>query len=251
MQNFPLAHSRQRGSLKSSQVAPVPAFEVPFKETNLILSKDGGDVPPGDNIAWSKPGINPLRDHIAASVGWSVGFNDHTVRVERTQNLFSISCYPPVNIAAYQLVGSGIVHSASLFRTILERVDVSTRYSMMTPSLCLAHCACRGICEATRTPLVVDNLHHQLNGTEPWKDLPWERILATWHGQRPKLHYAEQDPAKRAGAHSAYLHADVFQAFSSAVPFGDFDVMLECKAKDLALLKLREDLKGMNTRGLL
>jgi UV DNA damage endonuclease len=102
------------------------------------------------------------------------------------------------------------------------------------------------ICETTRTPLVVDNLHHQLNGTARWKDLPWERILATWQGRRPKLHYAEQDPVKRAGAHSEYLHADAFQAFSAEVPFEDFDVMLECKAKDLALLKLREDLKNIS-----
>jgi len=102
------------------------------------------------------------------------------------------------------------------------------------------------ICETTGTPLVVDNLHHQLNGSEPWRDLPWERILATWRNRRPKLHYAEQDPARRAGAHSAYVRASNFQLFSAEVPFKDYDVMLECKAKDLALLKLREELSNAN-----
>jgi UV DNA damage endonuclease len=98
------------------------------------------------------------------------------------------------------------------------------------------------VCEVTRTPLVVDNLHHALNGREQWEELPWDRILATWHGQRPKLHYSEQDPTKRDGAHSAYLHADSFKHYISAIPAKEYDVMLECKAKDLALLQLRTQL---------
>ncbi len=98
------------------------------------------------------------------------------------------------------------------------------------------------ICEATGTPLVVDNLHHQLNGGEPLEKLPWERILATWHGQRPKLHYAEQDPAKRPGAHSAYVNARHFRTFRASVPLEEYDVMLECKAKEQALLRLRKEL---------
>jgi UV DNA damage endonuclease len=106
------------------------------------------------------------------------------------------------------------------------------------------------ICEATGTPLVVDNLHHQLNGGEPLEKLPWERILATWQGQRPKLHYAEQDPAKRPGAHSAYVNARNFCAFRASVPLEEYDVMLECKAKELALLRLREDLAACTDREL-
>lgn len=101
------------------------------------------------------------------------------------------------------------------------------------------------ICEITGIPLVVDNLHHQLKSDEPWNDLPWERIRATWRGRRPKLHYSEQAPAKRPGAHSDYLTASAFQDFLAGVPFHDYDVMLECKAKDLALLKLRADLETM------
>ncbi len=104
------------------------------------------------------------------------------------------------------------------------------------------------ICEATGTPLVVDNLHHSLNGAETLEALPWSRILATWGGRRPKLHYSEQDPEKQAGAHSAYVSVDLFRAFRAAVPLGDdaFDVMLECKAKELALLRLREELAERN-----
>jgi UV DNA damage endonuclease len=98
------------------------------------------------------------------------------------------------------------------------------------------------ICKATGTPLVVDWLHHQLNGREPFSLLPWEQIWATWHGQRPKLHYSEQDPTKRAGAHSHYVNAHSFQTFCTQVPLTDYDVMLECKAKEQALLRLRKEL---------
>ena len=98
------------------------------------------------------------------------------------------------------------------------------------------------ICEATEIPLVVDNLHHQLNGNEPLAALPWARILATWKGKRPKLHYSEQDPTKRPGAHSAYLDAPAFHVYTCQIPLDAYDVMLECKAKDLALLRLRAKL---------
>lgn len=103
------------------------------------------------------------------------------------------------------------------------------------------------ICEETNTPLVVDNLHHHLNGAEPLAELPWARILATWQDRRPKLHYAEQDPTKRPGAHSDYLNAAHFRSFCQQVPLDEYDVMLECKAKEQALLRLRADLADMGT----
>lgn len=103
------------------------------------------------------------------------------------------------------------------------------------------------ICEEAGIPLVVDNLHHRLNGSEPFAELPWARILATWQGRRPKLHYAEQDPTKRPGAHSDYLNAAHFRAFCHQVPLDEYDVMLECKAKEQALLRLRADLADMGT----
>lgn len=103
------------------------------------------------------------------------------------------------------------------------------------------------VCEHTGTPLIVDNLHHALNGATPLETLPWERIAATWGGRLPKLHYSEQDPAKRPGAHSAYVEAGRFQRFTASVPWSDYDVMLECKAKEQALLRLRADLGCVGT----
>lgn len=98
------------------------------------------------------------------------------------------------------------------------------------------------ICEETGVPLIVDSLHHQLNGSVPFAKLPWSRIQATWQGRLPKMHYSEQDAMKRLGAHSAYVEVALFSTFMASVPWTDYDVMLECKAKELALLKLREEL---------
>ncbi len=110
------------------------------------------------------------------------------------------------------------------------------------------------ICEQSGLPLVVDNLHHALNGGEqaggtPFAALPWPRIKATWGGRRPKLHYAEQDPSKRPGAHSAYATATRFRAFMAGVGFEDYDVMLECKAKERAVLRLREEVGDIPVEG--
>jgi UV DNA damage endonuclease len=104
------------------------------------------------------------------------------------------------------------------------------------------------ICETMEVPLVVDSLHHQLNGSTPLHTLPWPRIRATWRGQCPKLHYAEQDPTKRPGAHSEYANVHRFLAFRRQVHLEDYDIMLECKAKELALLRLREELTNFDER---
>ncbi len=104
------------------------------------------------------------------------------------------------------------------------------------------------LCEETGVKLIVDVLHHRLNGGGeggvPFDKLPWGRIGATWtaSGRLPKLHYSEQDPAKQPGAHGAYVDAASFRRFQQGIALREYDVMLECKAKDLALQRLREEL---------
>ncbi len=79
--------------------------------------------------------------------------------------------------------------------------------------------------------------------------LPWARIAATWRARLPKLHYSEQDPVKKLGAHSAYVDVAAFRRFVAGVGLDDFDVMLECKAKEVALLRLREELGSVDGDG--
>lgn len=99
------------------------------------------------------------------------------------------------------------------------------------------------ICEEAGVPLIVDNLHHALNGGTPLAELPWARIGATWGNRRPKMHYSEQDPTKRPGAHTVGVTPGLFEAMLAGVGLPAFDVMLECKAKEQALLALVEALR--------
>jgi UV DNA damage endonuclease len=104
-------------------------------------------------------------------------------------------------------------------------------------------------------PIVFDHQHHQLlnPGGMPMH-AALERCLATWPARvTPKIHYSTPCAAMRDLASGHYKvptwteHADFvnpfeFAAFvreASSVP--PFDVMLEAKGRDLALLKLRQD----------
>ncbi len=114
--------------------------------------------------------------------------------------------------------------------------------------------------------LVFDNLHHHCFNPER---VPLAEALAacleTWPAHvRPKVHFSsprtemrvaeQQDPqtGRRVQVlqppvwtrHSDYIHPFEFIAFlREAAGLRPFDVMLEAKGKDLALLRLREDVQ--------
>jgi UV DNA damage endonuclease len=118
--------------------------------------------------------------------------------------------------------------------------------------------------EMTGVPLVFDYLHFWCNNPEAL-DLPETvaRFRRTWpRGVTPKLHYSSprtemrtvQRKNRRTGkaetvtqppiwtGHADYINPFELITFMRAIPDIDADVMLEAKAKDLALLRLRRDL---------
>ena len=115
--------------------------------------------------------------------------------------------------------------------------------------------------ERAGIPLVFDNLHHRLNdrdGRSPREALA--ACLATWPpGVQPKIHFSSprtewlieeggnaEDPKVRQTRwtyHADYVNPFEFIDFARmAEGLRDFDVMLEVRAKDLALVQLRDDL---------
>jgi UV DNA damage endonuclease len=67
--------------------------------------------------------------------------------------------------------------------------------------------------------------------------------FSTWKGfcEVPKVHYSESRDGSRPQAHSDYI--------VGAIPdLGEttYDVMIEAKAKDLALIKYREEVQNGN-----
>lgn len=118
--------------------------------------------------------------------------------------------------------------------------------------------------EHTGVRLVFDNLHfscnnpQQLNMSETLR-----RFIATWpEGQRAKIHYSSPNTSMREverknrktgkrekailppvwTGHADFVNPFEFMAFMQAAAYLAFDVMLEAKAKDVALMRLRRDL---------
>jgi UV DNA damage endonuclease len=112
-------------------------------------------------------------------------------------------------------------------------------------------------------PVVWDILHHHCHDPAGIPDAEALRLaLATWpDGVRPKIHYSSprtnvEERKKKVGrrversivlpqlrAHADLIDPISFEEFLTRTAAGaQFDVMLEAKAKDLALLRLRDQL---------
>jgi UV DNA damage endonuclease len=120
-----------------------------------------------------------------------------------------------------------------------------------------------GLSQRTGARVVWDILHHHCHNPDAIPDREaLELALATWPpGVTPKIHYstpktALEERRKKVGrrtvtewvlpqlrAHADLIDPIAFGQFLRGTALGlDFDVMLEAKGKDLALLRLREQL---------
>ena len=89
-------------------------------------------------------------------------------------------------------------------------------------------------------PVVFDNLHHASNPDHTLSEFEWiMESRKTWSVKDgcQKIHYSQQDPNKRLGAHSRTIAIDEFYAFYSQLPTKDIDVMFEVKDKNLSAMK--------------
>ena len=90
------------------------------------------------------------------------------------------------------------------------------------------------LCPAVK--LVLDIHHHKFCQRESLQEAA-RMAFSTWTGfsEIPKVHYSESRPDSRPQAHSDYI-TETIPALSDSV---EYDVMIEAKAKDLALLEYR------------
>lgn len=150
---------------------------------------------------------------------------------------------------------------ASLERFVrnFERLSEPARRRLVIENdeMCYTLQDCTWVHQRTDAPIVFDHHHHRLNPGGLPVDVAARTALETWpDGVTPKMHFSSprldgrqvgRGKATRLQAPLLRQHADYIDPWT----FGDFlgqladrrfDVMLEAKAKDLALLRLRADL---------
>ena len=89
--------------------------------------------------------------------------------------------------------------------------------------------------------LVYDYHHHRFCSNET-VDEAVDMMFSTWpDDQVPKIHYSESAPGKRPQAHSDYIEGPLPEFNTNRM----YDVMLETKAKDLALKKYLTEYAGV------
>ena len=105
------------------------------------------------------------------------------------------------------------------------------------------------LCNTLNIPMVLDVHHHNCNNENKSLEDLVEDIFNTWNETSlvPKIHFSSPREFTNDRKHADYIDAKEFVKFIDMVKGinRDFDVMLECKEKDLALYKLSEEIKIM------
>lgn len=95
-------------------------------------------------------------------------------------------------------------------------------------------------------PVVIDTLHHLCNPGGLGLADALSRAFSTWDGldEPPKVHLSSPRSDENTRAHADFVRpGDGLQLLEAAREIGrDFDVMIEAKQKDLALLRLLDEL---------
>ena len=101
------------------------------------------------------------------------------------------------------------------------------------------------LCEKLNIPMCLDIHHHYCNKCRKSIEEYLPRIYNTYNRINAKMHYSSPKSKKEARAHNEYINSNEFIDFINILKKydKDTDIMLEAKAKDLALVKLVGELK--------
>jgi UV DNA damage endonuclease len=106
--------------------------------------------------------------------------------------------------------------------------------------------------ESTGFPVVFDWFHHTIRASDdPDHARLIARCFASWRAGDgvPKVHLSSQAPGGRVGHHAEFVEPAELAAFLEYAPDSPFDLMLEAKKKDLALLRVRDQLAAAAGKG--
>ena len=220
------------------------AFDWKFREIRALVKAEGLRVTshPGQYTVLNSPREKVVRD--------SVDELEHQARVLRlmdprgTMTLHVGGAYgdKPSALAAFERTLPRLSDEVRS-RLVLENDDTTFTLAEVV-----------GLAERTGLAVVVDLFHHVLNpGTGPAHPSgeTWDadlldllgRAMATWGARAPKLHLSSHRPGTRTG-HADFLDMDDVQTLTDVMaqvgaPEAPYDVMLEAKKKELAVLEVR------------
>ncbi len=104
---------------------------------------------------------------------------------------------------------------------------------------------CLSIHNKIGIPVVFDNRHFHWNKGNLSFDEGVKECVSSWGKRTPKLHLSS-DCDRKIHAHSDFIDLkDYFELEKALLKYeiGECNIMLECKQKDAALLKLRKDIE--------
>lgn len=106
------------------------------------------------------------------------------------------------------------------------------------------------LCKKIKSPMVLDVHHHNCNNYDDLVEDYLDEVFKTWDNEifPPKIHFSSPREFINDRKHADYIDANDFNDFllKAKKIDRDFDCMLECKEKDLALIKLVSELKEIN-----
>jgi UV DNA damage endonuclease len=187
--------------------------------------------------------------------------------VELQTEMLDVMGLPPESVVVLHVGGAAGGFDAALDRWLegWERLSERARERLVVENddRTFGLCHVLDLHRRCGVKVVWDILHHHCNDPDDIPDREaLERALATWPaGVTPKIHYstpktAMEERKRKVGrrverswvlpqlrAHADVIDPIAFEHFARETAAGlDFDVMLEAKAKDLALIRLREQL---------
>ncbi len=104
-------------------------------------------------------------------------------------------------------------------------------------------------CEKEKVPMILDYHHYMANKGEHDFSNYLKRIFNTWKGSglRPKVHLSSPKSEKEFRSHAEYVSLEFVRPFLEEAKKlnQDFDIMIEAKAKNLAMHRLVEEIAAI------
>ena len=116
---------------------------------------------------------------------------------------------------------------------------IKNRLVIENDDTCYSVADCLAIHAETGIPVLVDNLHHSLNGDGLAVGKALEQVERTWRKADgiPMTDYSEQMPGGRVGRHALSISPAAFRRYLKATAPIDFEIMLEIKDKEQSAIK--------------